>query len=285
MAAKETVLPEGGQGRFIGTGEGGEREAKARNYIQSRNHQRVQPLIRSQIEAAKGGTECFIYNVSRIFEWRRPYQGFGTFVIPRAPGVNSIIMDHDTRKPREATEADIKGKYKLSAPVHIAHSYVASYDKGDTRRIPYVEYGEEIAESVVGNSALYPADLVNPTSNLENWGVFITYGKPYEDLPKAEQDALYIKAQAVHQKRCFEKVLNADTLFNRSPACVLEIHRLCALEIGEERRWVTQRAPRSKADTIECPFCTSEIKPTALVCPQCRNVVNQEAYDKRTAKK
>lgn len=282
--AKEQIGLEGGAGRMIGKGEGGEREAKAKEFLRNHNTMRTQPMIRSQVESAKLGQDCYIYNVSRIFEWRRQVKGFGTFLIPRAPKVGSIIVDDDGRR-REATEEDTKGKYKLSSPIRIAHSYVNSYDKGDTRRIPYVEYGEEIAESIVGNSDLYPADLSIETNNLENWGVFITYGKPFEELPKAKQDELYEKALIRHQKRCFEKVLRADELFNVSPRCVLEVHRLCALEIGEERRWVTDRAPMKKADSIECPFCTSDIKPTAVVCPNCRNIINQERYDKMMAGK
>ena len=257
---------------------------KAERYIGERNLQRTQPLIRSQQVAAQGGTTCYIYNVSPIFRWTRPVKGFGTFTIPKAPSIGDPIIDKKTGEARKATEEDIKGLYKLSAPIVINHSYVNSYDKGDTRRIPYVEYGEEIAESIVGNSKMYPADLTMPTNNLENWGVFITYGTPFDELPKEEQATLYTQAMAAHQARCFEKVVKADELYPRAPQAVLEVHRKCALFIGEERPWVTNRAPRIKADMVECPFCTSDIKATALKCPNCREIVNPDAYEKRVAK-
>ena len=265
----------------------GAQSDKAHRYLANRSRTRTQPLIRSQEIAAKGGLDCYIYNVSRIFEWRRTYKGFGTFTIPKAPSVgDNIVKDGKTVS---ATEDDIKGVFKLSTPLHIPHSYIASYDKGDTRRIPYVEFGEEIAESIVGNSKLYPADLLLPTNNLENWGVFITYGKKYEELPKGEQNKLMTEALAAHQKRCFEKVLSGDRLYEMSKSKgtggPLEIHRLCALETGEERDWVTFRAPRVKAEMIECPFCTSEMKPTAVICPSCREIVNQERYEKMTGRK
>jgi len=275
-------MGEGGQGRILDS-QGGTLTPsgdKASRYVSDRNRQRTQPLIRSQVEAAKGGQDCYIYNVSRIFEWKRVYKGFGTFVIPKAPSVGSVIMVND--KPKEATDNDLKGVHKLSTPIVINHSFIASYDKGDTRRIPYVEYGEEIAESIVGNSKVYPGDLTQPLNNLEAWGVFITYGRPFEELSKKEQDDLYIKAMTVHQKRCFEKVLQGDVLYEMSKTKgtggPLEVHRLCALEVGEERSWVTLRAPRVKGAMTECPFCTSQIKETAVICPECKQVVNPEKY-------
>lgn len=287
------AVNEGGQGGVLDqTGNrispADEQGRKGQRYVAARNNQHVQPLIKSQQLAAAGGQTCYIYNVSKIFQWHRPYSKLGTFIIPRAPKVGSVIIDRKTGKTRECTLEDTKSAYKLSAPVIISHSYVASYDKGDNRRVPYVEYGEEIAESLVGNSKLYPADLADATSNLESWGVFITYGVPFEELPKYEQDKLYTHAMAQHQKRCFEKVLSGDKLHDMSRAgkqvSPLEIHRLCALELGEERQWVTQRAPRVKTESAECPFCGSEIKPTVLKCPHCREIVKPDEYNKRVAK-
>lgn len=279
------VLDQAGQ-RINPTDDKGQ---KAAQYVKARTNQHVQPLIKSQELAAQGGQTCYIYNVSHIFEWHRPYAKLGTFTIPKAPKVGDVIVDKKTGKKREATEDDIKGEYKLSSPIVINHSYIASYDKGDNRRVPYVEYGEEISESLVGNSKLYPADLANPTTNLENWGVFICYGKPFEAHSKAEQDKMYMNAMAAHQKRCFEKVLAGDKLHDLSrsgkQASPLEIHRLCALELGEERQWVTQRAPRVKLDMVDCPFCTSSIKATALKCPNCREIVKPDEYAKRVGKK
>ena len=256
----------------------GERMAKVRKYTDSRNSQRVQPMIRSQLESLKGGVECFIYNVSPIFQWERGYKGLGTFLIQRRPEVGQVLILDG--KEHTVTEADIKGRFRVSQPLCIAHAYRQSYDKGDNRRIPYVEYGEEIAESLVGNSKIYPPDLLHPTNNLENWGVFIAYGTPYDKLPKAEQDALFLKASIAHETRCREKVATADRNINRFPSAVLEVHRQCALFVGEERQWVTTRGDISKKlGNIECPYCASSIKPSVVVCPNCKEVVNQEKYD------
>jgi hypothetical protein len=258
-----------------------ERGQKVRNYTDSRNKQRLQPMIRSQLVALEAGEPCYIYNISPIFEWKRTYKGLGSFIIPRRPSVGDVVKETIDGKVKEivVTEEDIRGRYKVSKPVVLNHSYRMSYDKGDNRRIPYVEYGEEIAESLVGNSKLYPADLINPTNNLENWGVFITYGKKFHELPKAQQDELYLNALTVHEKRCREKVQKADQMINRFPDAVLELHRQCALFVGEDRSWVTSRGKRA-SEMIECPFCGSNIKSTVVKCPNCQEIVDIERYNK-----
>lgn len=258
-----------------------ERGQKVKQYTDTRNAQRVQPMIRSQLMALEGGQCCYIYNVSPIFEWKRLYKGLGSFVIPKRPTVGDVVIEtHDGKHVEHTvTEEDVRGKYRVSKPVIINHSYRMSFDKGDNRRVPYVEFGEEIAESIVGNSKLYPVDLINPTNNLENWGVFITYGKPFHELPKAEQDELYLHAMTVHEKRCREKVAKADQLISRFPDAVLELHRQCALFVNEDRPWLTSRGKRFK-ETIECPFCGSDIKSTVVKCPECQEVVDIERYQK-----
>jgi len=240
-------------------------------------------MIRSQLAAMAHGTPCWIYNVSPIFEWRRQYKGLGTFTISRRPSIGQIILVDD--KEHTITDADIKGRFRVSQPLVIQHAYRQSYDKGDNRRIPYVEFGEEIAESLVGNSKLYPADLLHPTNNLENWGVFITYGKEFHDLPKEEQDEIFLKACAVHQKRCLEKVQIADRHINRFPQTVLEMHRQCALFVGEKRQWVTERGLQIKIDTMPCTFCGSDIKSSVVKCPFCQEIVNIPKYEAMKARK
>lgn len=284
--AKATV--ESGSGGGFRSAQGGviadtdmsDRGRKVKQYTDTRNAQRVQPMIRSQLVALESGQPCFIYNISPIFEWKRSYKGLGNFTIPRRPSVGDVVKEEVDGRVVEhtVTEDDLRGKYRVSKPVILHHSYRMSYDKGDNRRVPYVEYGDEIAESLVGNSKLYPADLVNPTNNLENWGVFITYGKPFHSLPKAEQDELYLNALTVHEKRCREKVQKADQLINRFPDAVLELHRQCALFVGEKRPWLTDRGKKSVA-MIECPFCGSDIKNTVVKCPNCQEIVNIEKYE------
>src|SRR5208282_1329959 len=218
MADKES-----GQGRLMDAmgnamEAGDERGRKAGKYVATRNQQAMQPLIRSQKESLKAGTPCWIYNASRIFSWTRSYKGMGEFLIQHAPRVNDTIIKDDKRVP--ATKEDVVGDFKLSAPISINRSYIASFDKGDSRRVPYVEYGDEIAESLLGCSELYPSDLREKTNNLLQWGVILTYDKPFYSLPKAEQDHLYTIAKTNERQRCFEMVQGADERYNLSPKTV-----------------------------------------------------------------
>lgn len=265
-----------------GTDVFGHTEDKMSRYANARNNQRTHNLIRSQIYAAEhAGTPCWIYNISRIFQWKRTYKGLGEFLIPKAPSVGDPIVKNG--KQVDATAEDIKGAFRLSAPVEISHSYIESYDKGDNRRVPYVTEGQEIAESIVGNSKMYPVGLNDQTANLESWGVFITYGVPFEELPEAEQHKLLVQAEAFHRKRLVEKMLSGDRLYDRAKITgrggPLEIHRLAVAELGETRTWTHDRALKAPTgSTIECPFCTTDIKATAIVCSSCKNIVDPVKY-------
>ena len=160
-----------------------------------------------------------------------------------------------------------------------------SMDKGDRRRQPYVEYGEDIAESLLGCSKDYPTDLHRPTNNLVNWGCFITYGTPLEGLSAEDRDKVMHEAEVVHDVRCREIVLQADQLFNAHPDWICETHRLAALEVLTDqeianRPWVTKRSAKNTAPKKECPFCGFENKETAVKCagPTCGEILDYEKY-------
>jgi len=282
-------------GKRIAAPEGKTGEAMnrwARKNIQSTMH-----LSSSQKMAAQHGVTCYIYNVSPVFEHPRRADGFGTFLIPRAPKVGSMIFDKETGHTRKATAEDISGPYRLSAPIVINHSYIRSFPgMNEGKRVPYIEYGEDIAEDLVGCSEKYPLDLTSEkdeySKNLKKWGVFITYGKPFEELSKAEQEALYSEAMQNHNARCIEKVNKGDVLFEqykmRGKGGPLKIHRECALYLGQvigpeytDRAWVTARGgTETMTGKVDCPFCGSKIKATIAVCPNCKNIVDPDKYEK-----
>ena len=254
--------------------------------MKGRVRMRTNPLIQSQIEALKAGEPCYIYNISSLFHWKRRYKGLGSINIPAAASEGTIIAaigekDKNGKQVyRRATAADIaSGKYRLSAPVLIPGSFVNSFDKGELRRVPYVEYGWQVAESVIGNSKEFPVGLGDPTANLANWGVFYTKGKRFEELPPAEQDKLLAEAEAVHQVRVWEKIQKADEMFHTTPRGILKIHRDCAKYLGEERPWCTARPTKKVAGVqIECPLCTTQILETSIVCKNCHGVVDADRY-------
>src|ERR1035437_7717787 len=123
----------------------------ALNRYQGMNVVRGASTTRAHQAAMLGGTNCVIYNVSPIFQWERRLNNFGVFLIPRAPSVGTMIIDHKTKVQRKATEKDIAGEYRLSEPLAINHSHIRTFASEGALQ-PYIEFGEDIAEDIVGNS-------------------------------------------------------------------------------------------------------------------------------------
>jgi hypothetical protein len=262
-----------------------------------KNTQTTMSMIASQRESLKGGIMCWVYNISPIFAHSRLLDGFGTYLIPTAPKVGALIFDKKTGNTRRATTEDIAGEYRLSAPLFFNNSYVrTSQSLIEGKRMPYVEYGQDLAEDLVGCSDKYPLNLTSEkdeySKNLKNWGVFITYGIPFEELKKTEQNELLNKALAVHAERCIEKVNRGDMLYSnykmKGKGGPLKIHRACAEWLRQnvdpahaEREWVTQQADmNTMTGKIECPFCSTKIKATVAKCPVCQEIVDAERYEK-----
>lgn len=246
-------------------------------------------LTRAEEQSRAAGIKCYIYNISPILQWERRLDRFGIFLIPKAPSVGSIIVDHETGEQRYATKKDIEGDYKLSAPILINNSYVRSYDAGEGKMTPYIEYGEDIAEDIVGCSKRYPADLVKD-KDLTNKGVFIVYGKRFEECTPEEQRSLLLKAEQGHRQVLREKVNNGDRFHEQSKlkgrGYPLELHRQCALYLAHvendpkiaDRPWVTNRGllRADLPETKECQFCGSDIKKSAAICPICKRTVDEK---------
>jgi hypothetical protein len=259
-----------------------------------KNAQTTMHLTQAQKMSAQHGIKCYIYNVSPVFSHQRRVDGFGPFLIPRAPKVGSKILDRETGEARKATAADVAEEYRLSEPIVINHSYARSFDAGEGKRTPYIEYGEDIAQDLVGCSEKYPPDLISQkeefSKNLKFWGVFITYGKPFEELTSEEQNKLLGEAELYHRARCMEKVNKGDMLYEnyklRGKGGPMEIHRQCALYLGEEftdRPWVTNRGGSDAlTGKIECDMCGSKVKATVAKCPVCQFIIDADKYDKLT---
>lgn len=246
-------------------------------------------LDRSQRESMNSGVKCYIYNTSPIFQWERRLDRFGIFLIPKAPTVGDIIIDKISGEQRHATKADVDGDYKLSAPIVIQHSYIRPYDAGEGQMKPKVEYGENIAEDLVGCSDKYPADLTKG-KDLTKKGVFITYGIPFEECEPEQQQALLQKAHIGHDELCRKKVIKGDQLFEQSKITgkggPLEMHRQCAVYLNlTDRPWVTNRGSVYGQDTNtqSCPFCASSIKLNIPKCPVCKETIDEELLAKTKA--
>jgi hypothetical protein len=124
--------------------------------------------------------------------------------------------------------------------------------------------------------------------------VFIVYGGKFEDLPQEEQQKILNEAHAAHTERCIEKVNRADMLYStykmRGKGGPLKIHHECAEWLREnidpsfaDREWITQRGNTGNVSgKVECPFCGSMIKATVAICPNCKNIVDADKYERLT---
>jgi hypothetical protein len=68
---------------------------------------------------------------------------------------------------------------------------------------------------------------------------------------------------------------DADWNRNRNMLAVSDLQRTAAKVLGIKKEWVEFTAQ----ETIPCKFCTIPIPPTAIICPNCKNVLNQEAFN------
>lgn len=246
-------------GTFFGAGG----QTKVSGHLANINNMKGQRGLTKSDRAllAAGGDRVFIYNVSPIFQHVKPMQSYG-----------------------KVTIAKRSEKERYTAPLVIEPHLVRQYDGGDRLIKNMISEGIEVAEDIVGNSKDYPQE---PYNNLENFGVFMTVGRPIEELPKAEQEKILLAAENKHLDMCRQKVYQADQLHSAGKTSYIpEMPRLCALFLGEEEDhpWVA-RSSKPKKATEECVFCAFANKPGVIVCQNCKEVLNQEKYDALKAKK
>jgi hypothetical protein len=222
---------------------------------------RSRPLSRFERNALKAPVErVFVYNVSPIFTWQKMFKGLGAMTLQVCP----------------------EGK-DYTDPVILETRLVRPFDGGNGTKRFMVEEPLDIVQDFLVCSSDYP---MRPENNLTRYGCFYTEGAPIEEI--AERDLILADARLNHLNRCLEKVQEADALMSTQfRACIVEVHRKCALflqkvgEITELPDWVSRRA---KANTLdECRFCGFDNKRGVAVCRNCREVLDQDLYDKLKA--
>lgn len=225
----------------------------------------VRPLRKSDRRLLNAGDPAiYIYNVSPVWQWTRPMIRKGEVVIPR------------------------RGKLpaKVSLPLTIPGAVVGDYDAGNRFRQQFVEDGVSVAEDILCCSKEMPG---MPQNDLTGYGCFYLVGQKFEELIESEQDAILVEARRKHEEKCREKALEADQLadndITRRWVTSCEMYKLCALFLAEEcgdktmleRRWVSRRG-RTTIVT-ECKWCGAENKPNLVVCPNCKNVLDEERFE------
>jgi hypothetical protein len=213
------------------------------------------------------GQQIFIYNVSPVWQWSRPLLRHGNVLIPKRG----------------------KPPAKVSLPLIIPGAVVGSYDAGNRFRQQFVEDGISVAEDILCCSKEMPG---LPQNDLTGYGCFYLVGVKFEDLGQGEQDKILFEANTKHEEKCRQKVLEADQLADneKTRPWITEVYRLCALFLAEERgdkdaanrRWVSKRGRTSPVE--ECKWCGTENKIGLVICPNCKNVLDEERYEKLRAK-
>ena len=233
------------------------------NEMRRLNKTRFTGLTKLQRELTEKAGKVYIYNVSTIHEWHKPQGQLGTVIIPKCE----------------------KGK-RVSKPYVLPGIINRWYDKGLGRKENFQESGLEVAQDICHCHPEYPAESAN--NNLTNFGVFITE-KSLEELPQKKQDELIEAAHEKMVKKLQEMILEAD-LFHQggNPKWVGQIHRDALQAFNEitgakeERPWAPIRYAQKAED---CRFCGSTVKPGVVVCPTCRNVLDESKYKQMAGKR
>lgn len=126
-----------------------------------------------------------------------------------------------------------------------------------------------INASILINEDAYPA-LFWLEGNKNVGDIILSHG---EDLEKAR----------IHQNLWFEVLLNdADDIWQRfrQHRSISDLHRMAAKHLGVEREWLKKV---SSATNIPCKFCTVLVSSSAVVCPNCKNVLNSKRFEEMTA--
>lgn len=73
---------------------------------------------------------------------------------------------------------------------------------------------------------------------------------------------------------------DADWVKNKNMQSVSDLQRLAAKCLGVKKEWVAF----TMEQTIVCPYCKASIAPDSVLCMNCKEVVNQKAYDELKGK-
>lgn len=265
--------------------------SKVDSKMQSLNDRKRRPLTPFERRLLDTEEEApfYIYNVSPIHEWARPQGQLGTITIPKRDW-----------------------KAVVSEPVVIKGAVVRWVNKGLMTE-PFIEGGDDIVKDICGCGDT--ADGRHPNSNLLRFGVFYTV-RPFDVAnlplhkresieeadnkvtkdqllqqlltPKHEQKSLIAEATAKLMNALQDRILEADNWHSNAATrnYIGSIHRDSLLAFNtisgkkETRPW----AGVMTGETLEaCEFCGTMVRPGLLKCPNCLEVLNQEAYDKAKA--
>jgi hypothetical protein len=185
------------------------------------------------------GNPVKIYNVGP-FRHQRSMGSYGQFTIQACPEGEEISI------PLEIP-------YITNDPVHIDMFQMAHRH----------DSGRKLALDILGIGQFH-----TPEEDLTKWGCFVAKGQ--EPTEKEIADA---KAKLI---RTYDWLITeADNYYNQGPssyANIVDMHRLAARARGQKDKPWAKGIEQLK----NCPFCGSGIQPAAIICPTCKNSLDDE---------
>ena len=151
---------------------------------------------------------------------------------------------------------------------------------GEGRVLTRTILGEQIASSIAKDhisASLYVTDEAFP-------GIKSISGKHEKaDIKKMYGEEL--KALEAAQRAWFRTLVNKADDAWKDPnqrgqsMAISDLQRSAAIYLGlMNKEWLNA----NPIDLVPCKFCTVHIPGNAIICPQCKQVVNAEAYKKMT---
>jgi hypothetical protein len=218
----------------------------------SLNTRYVEPRMES-IEKLSKETQVYIFNVG---PWEhRQWMGFGRFFVP-------------------ACEEGKAHSDPLIIPGIFSHLY--PNDEKSMRRID--EDGFHVAQQIVGIGA-----HLSPSNALTRYGVAIC--RQWPPTKKEVADAF----EALRVGELNTLIAEANTAMAQGPTAVEQTIRERHYQAARLLKKTTAECPwlvRSAANTshnVDCKFCGEPIKPNLAKCPNCKEIVNKDLYEKLSA--
>jgi hypothetical protein len=185
------------------------------------------------------GSPVKIFNVGP-FRHQRSMGSYGQWVI------SACSEGEEYSQPTEVP-------YITNDPVHIDMFQMAHRH----------DSGRKLALDILGIGQFH-----TPEEDLTKWGCFIAKG----DTPSLKE---LVDAREKLNKTYDWLITEADSYFNQGPQAYLNIsdmHRLAAKARGQkDKPWA-----RGIELMTNCGICGSQVSPKAIVCPTCKNALDEE---------
>lgn len=147
---------------------------------------------------------------------------------------------------------------------------------GDGKHIMQRVLAHELAESIIKDYCNSQA-LVEPDARP---ALFYVPGKQTREEVKLKHER-QLKEALRMQRNWFELIIrDADDSWQRHHlhTVISDFERQVCRYLGWNREWLTELPEGNQSI---CPFCSSAIKPNAVVCLECKQVVNEVEFKKR----